>query len=131
LVNEKRKEKRIQEENRVLIELPGAPAATDPSLINALTQDISLGGARIMTSENFAVGSFVKMTLYLSRSKQVIKIQAEVRWSRAVDAGLYEVGVEFRHGIPLGVITLINHLYGKEQRVPTSVHAKQTTAGPG
>ena len=131
MVNEKRKEKRIQEENRVLIELPAVRAMEEPTMINALTQDISLGGARIMTNENFAVGSCVKMTLYLSRTKQVIKIQAEVRWSRAVDAGLFEVGVEFRHGIPLGVITLINHLYGKEQRVPTSLQSKQTTAGPG
>jgi hypothetical protein len=63
------------------------------------------------------------MTLYLSKSKQIVKVRADVRWNRMVDAGLYEMGVEFEHGIPTGVVILINHLYGKGQIVPTSIQA--------
>jgi hypothetical protein len=40
-----------------------------------------------------------------------------------IEDGLYEIGVEFEHGIPTGVLVLINHLYGKGQNVPTSVQA--------
>ena len=120
---ENRKDKRITEENRVAIELPGGPTSPDARVINALTKDISLGGARIVTDRLFEVGSSLRMTLYLSKSKQVTKVRADVRWVRMIEDGLYEVGVEFEHGIPTGVLVLISHLYGKVQNVPTSVQA--------
>jgi hypothetical protein len=120
-MRENRKDKRLTEENRVAIELPGAPASPEARVINALTKDISLGGARIVTDRLFEVGSALRMTLYLSKSKQVTKVRADVRWCRMIEDGLYEIGVEFEHGIPTGVLVLINHLYGKGQTVPTSV----------
>jgi hypothetical protein len=123
VMRENRKDKRLTEENRVAIELPGAPASPEARVINALTKDISLGGARIITDRLFEVGSSLRMTLYLSKSKQVTKVRADVRWNRMIEDGLYEIGVEFEHGIPTGVLVLINHLYGKGQNVPTSVQA--------
>ena len=120
-MRENRKDKRIAEENRVVIELPGTPASPDPRLVNALTKDISLGGARVVTDKLFEVGSSLRMTLYLSKSKQVVKVRGDVRWNRMVDDGLYEMGVEFDHGIPTGVLVLINHLYGKGQGAPTAI----------
>ena len=123
MMRENRKDKRITEENRVAIELPGAPTCPDTRVINALTKDISLGGARIVTDRLFEVGSSLRMTLYLSKSKQVTKVRADVRWVRMIEDGLYEIGVEFEHGIPTGVLVLINHLYGKSQNVPTTVQA--------
>jgi c-di-GMP-binding flagellar brake protein YcgR len=122
-MRENRKDRRISEENRVAIELPGAPASPEARVINALTKDISLGGAKIVTDRLFEVGTSLRMTLYLSKSKQIVKVRADVRWNRMVDAGLYEMGVEFEHGIPTGVVILINHLYGKGQIVPTSIQA--------
>lgn len=120
-MRENRKDKRITEENRVVIELPGTPASPEPRLVNALTKDISLGGARVVTDKLFEVGSSLRMTLYLSKSKQVVKVRGDVRWNRMVDDGLYEMGVEFEHGIPTGVLVLINHLYGKGQSAPTAI----------
>ncbi|MBP1770504.1 MAG: PilZ domain [Candidatus Aminicenantes bacterium] len=120
-MRENRKDKRIVEENRVVIELPGPSPSAEPRLINALTKDISLGGARIVTDRTFEVGASLRMTLYLSKSKQIVKVRADVRWNRMVEDGLYEMGVEFEHGIPTGVLVLINHLYGKGQIAPTSV----------
>lgn len=122
-MRESRKDKRLAEENRVAIELPGTPASAEVRVINALTKDISLGGARIITDKLFEVGSALRMTLYLSKSKQVTKVRADVRWTRMIEDGLYEIGVEFEHGIPTGVLVLINHLYGKGQNVPTTVQA--------
>ncbi|HOW86827.1 MAG TPA: PilZ domain-containing protein [Candidatus Aminicenantes bacterium] len=120
-MRENRKDKRIAEENRVAIELPGAASAEEPRVFNALTKDISLGGARILTDHLFEVGASLRMTLYLSKSKQIVKARADVRWNRMIEDGLYEMGVEFEHGIPTGVLVLITHLYGKGQTVPTSV----------
>jgi len=120
-MRENRKDKRIVEENRVAIELPGPSPSAEPRIINALTKDISLGGARIVTDRTFEVGASLRMTLYLSKSKQIVKVRADVRWIRMVEDGLYEMGVEFEHGIPTGVLVLINHLYGKGLIAPTSV----------
>jgi c-di-GMP-binding flagellar brake protein YcgR len=125
VTTEKRKERRIREENRVIIEIPGKWGPEGGPEINALTQDISLGGARIlMMDEFFPVGSFLKMTLYLSRSKQIVKLHAKVRWARTIENSFYEMGVEFEHGIPASVMALINHLYRKEQNVPATIQAK-------
>ncbi|NLH76630.1 MAG: PilZ domain-containing protein [Acidobacteria bacterium] len=120
-MRENRKDKRIAEENRVVIELPGPSPADDPRLVNALTKDISLGGARVVTDHLFEVGASLRMTLYLSKSKQIVKARGDVRWNRMIEPGLYEMGVEFEHGIPTGVLVLINHLYGKGQGAPTPV----------
>jgi hypothetical protein len=122
-MRENRKDKRITEENRVAIELSGSGASPEVRIINALTKDISLGGARIVTDRLFEVGSSLRMTLYLSKSRQIVKVRGDVRWNRMVDSGIYEMGVEFEHGIPTGVLVLISHLYGKGQNVPTTVQA--------
>jgi len=125
VTTEKRKERRIREENRIVIEVPGEWGPEGGPEVNALTQDISLGGARIlMMDEFFPVGSSLKMTLYLSRSKQIIKVHAKVRWARTIENSFYEMGVEFEHGIPASVMALINHLYKKDQNVPSTVQAK-------
>jgi hypothetical protein len=120
-MRENRKDKRIAEENRVAIELPGTSLSAEPRVVNALTKDLSLGGARVVTDRFFEVGASLRMTLYLSKSKQVVKVRADVRWNRMIDDGLYEMGVEFEHGIPTGVLVLINHLYGKGQNTPSAV----------
>jgi c-di-GMP-binding flagellar brake protein YcgR len=126
LFKEKRKERRVKEENRVIIELPGPGGPNSALEINALTQDISLGGARIlMIDQAYPVGSSLNMTLYLSRSKQIVRVHAVVRWARTVETGLYEMGVEFEHGIPASVMALINHLYKKDQNVLSAVQVKQ------
>ncbi len=128
VAKDQRKEKRIKEELRIVIEIPGPAGSPEMTAVNALTRDISLGGARIMTDTFFPVGAVMRMSLFLSRTKQVIKIQADVRWVRAVDTGVFEIGVEFRHGIPLSVMALINHLYGKARQAPAPVQAKNTNA---
>jgi len=123
---EKREERRIREENRVVIEVPGKPGLDGGQEINGLTQDISLGGARILMMDHFfPVGSSLKMTLYLSRSRQIVKVHGQVRWARTIENSFYEMGVEFEHGIPASVMALINHLYKKDQNVPSSIQASK------
>jgi len=119
--SERRKERRVREENRVAIEVPGKWGPEGGPEINALTQDISLGGARILAMDHlFPVGAFLKMTLYLSKSRQIVKVHAKVRWARTIENGFYEMGVEFEHGIPASVMALINHLYKKDIGVSLS-----------
>jgi len=118
---ERRREKRVKEENRVLIEAspPGAP---DRSLaINAFTRDISVTGARIWTDLLFPPGSKLNLTLHLSQSRQIVRIRGSVRWERECPGGLYEIGVKFHHGIPDTIMALINHFYRREEGIPSEV----------
>lgn len=120
---ERRKDKRIQEENRVVIEFPNPENRSDPWNINAFTRDLSLGGARILTDISFSIGSEITMTLFLSKSKQIAKTHGKIKWVRTVDDGLYEMGIEFQHNIPSSVVTLINHLYRKDQAITAHIQA--------
>jgi len=126
-MTEKRRDKRIKEENRVLIEAspPGAPNSS--LTINAFTKDISLAGARIWTDRFFPLHSKLNLTLYLSRSKQVVRIRANVKWGKECYDGLYEIGVHFQQGIPEVLMALIDHFYGKEEGIPTEVNKGRTT----
>jgi len=125
-MTEKRRDKRIKEENRVVIEVspPGAPNSS--LAINAFTKDISLTGARIWTDLLFPLNSKLNLTLYLSRSKQVVRIRCAVKWKKECYDGLYEIGVHFQHGIPDVLMALISHFYGKEEGIPTEVHKRRT-----
>jgi hypothetical protein len=120
---EKRKETRIKEENRVLIEISPAGSQAEKFVANAFTRDLSITGARIWTDRLYPLNSKLKLTLYLSRSKQVIRICSTVRWMKSCEDGLYEVGVQFQTGIPDAVMALINHIYSKDQEIPTVIDA--------
>ncbi len=120
-MKESRKEKRIDDENRVVIEycLDGL-ASGENTAINALTKDLSIGGVGILTDKFFPSGTTLNITLTLSKSKQIVKLKGEVKWVRALyDGDLFETGVEFSHGISKTVVALIRHLYGKEDGIPS------------
>lgn len=126
-MTEKRRDKRIKEENRVVIEFSPTGSRGEGPPINAFTKDISLTGARIWTDRFFPLHSRLNLTLYLSRSKQAVRIRATVKWGKECYDGLYEIGVHFQHGIPDVLMALINHFYGKEEGIPTEVNRGRTT----
>jgi hypothetical protein len=118
-------DKRIQEENRVVIEAsPWGEKDAAPE-INAFTKDISPGGARILTDRSFPLDSTLNLCLYLSRSKQIIRAPGTVKWEKTRKDGLHEIGVQFQHGVPGVLMALINHLYGSEEAIPTEVAVAQ------
>ncbi len=127
-MKERRKEMRLPEENRVAIGCRPGGGSGDGDSIQALTQDLSLGGARILTHTAFAPGAELVMTVCLSKSKQVAKFRGLVRWVRNIDEGVYEIGVEFMHKIPGDILTLISHLFRKHQSVPTKLQAGEASA---
>jgi hypothetical protein len=125
-IAEKRKDRRIREENRVVIEISPAGTQAESFAANAFTRDLSLTGARIWTDRLYPLNSKLKLTLYLARSKQIIRICSTVQWMKGSVEGLYEMGVQFQPGVPDAVMALINHIYSKDQGIPTIVDAAQT-----
>jgi len=126
-MTEKRRDKRIREENRVVIEVFPSRGKGEGLAINAFTKDISLTGARIWTDRLFPLHSKLNLTLYLSRSKQVVRIRGTVKWEKECYDGLHEIGVHFQQGIPDVIMALINHLYGREEGIPTEINRGRTT----
>jgi c-di-GMP-binding flagellar brake protein YcgR len=90
--------------------------------IAAHTYDLSTGGARIVTSKSFAVGSVIRVRVNLAGTDQFVNLDGEVKWLSAnEDEGLFEVGVEFLHLTSHDVLTLLRHLYGRSEGIPSTV----------
>lgn len=117
---ERRKRNRFVERNEILIRTvldkyqgPG---------IAAHTYDLSTGGARVVTSRSYPVGSVIRIRLILAATDQIINLDGQVRWARPRDNGdTFEMGVEFESLTSQAVLVLIRHLYGRNEGVPSSV----------
>lgn len=110
-----RREKRFEEENKVVIEWENNKDPRRNNAIYAFTQDLSIEGAKILTDINFPIDTVFRITLTLSRSKQIVNIKAKVKWEKPVfDGDLFEVGLEFIHERPRTIACLLKHLFGKD-----------------
>lgn len=119
----KRKDKRFAETNKVMIHfaLENHEAGRSKG-IKAATRDISLGGARIISPKSYPVDTVMRIEIDLSKSGQILKLDGIVRWSRESQEGAtYELGIEFLHKISKSVLSLIRHLYGEDQDIPSTI----------
>ena len=117
---ERRRRHRFVERNDVLIRTP-ADKFQGPG-VAAHTFDLSTGGARSITAKGYAVGSPLRIRLNLAGTDQFVNLEGDVRWCRpAKEAGQHEIGIEFRSLTSQAVLTLIRHLYGQNEGVPTTV----------
>jgi hypothetical protein len=118
-----RKEKRFNEENDVLIQYALEGEKTGNYIgMNALTRDISLSGARIISKKLFPIDSILRIQISLSRSKQIIKVDGKIKWVKErTEEHSYEMGIEFMHEISKTVLSLIRHLYGEESGIPSKI----------
>ena len=114
---ERRKRTRFVERNDACI----TPVCEKPNggEVNAYTCDLSTGGARVMAKGPLAAGTLVNIRIDLACSRESMILAAEIRWSKFNEqAGLYELGLEFRHLSSQKILSLIKHLYGQLAAVP-------------
>ena len=106
---EKRKDQRIREEKKVVIEFyPRGNDSHPKNVTYALTRDVSEGGVRVLTDRYFPVGTLLKITLSLSRSRQIVNVVAKVKWVKNFHTSdLFEMGIEYVHEIPESVLSMI------------------------
>ena len=117
---ERRKRNRFVERNEVLIRT-NVDRYQGPG-VAAHTYDLSTGGARIITSKSYPVGTFIKIRLHLGGSDEVVNLDGEVKWLRQrPDEDLYEIGVEFERLTSQAVLALIRHLYARHEGIPSTV----------
>jgi hypothetical protein len=119
---ENRRDKRFRQWNKVALrESAGAEGRPEPT-INAYTFDISLKGARIQSDKGFAKGSLVRLQIELVRTRETIRVDAEVKWSRWNPAEeVFEMGVEFLHELSHTIMALFKDLYGEPTGLPASM----------
>jgi c-di-GMP-binding flagellar brake protein YcgR len=114
---ERRRESRISEEDKVLIELlTNGQTPEDKSTVNALTKDISPGGVRVMTNLLLPVDTLLKMEIVLSQRRRRVHTVGVVRWARSVyEEELFEMGIEFTQISPEDKMLLLEHTYRKRE----------------
>jgi hypothetical protein len=120
-MTEKRKDQRIREEKKVVIEFyPEGKDQRPKNVTYALTRDISEGGQRLLTDRYFSVGTLLKITLSLSHTKQIVNVVAMVKWVQNFHTSdLYEMGIEYMHEIPESVKIMMNDHRGKDEEIPS------------
>jgi Tfp pilus assembly protein PilZ len=117
---ERRKRNRFIERNEVLIRT-SVDKYQGPG-IAAHTYDLSTGGARIVTSKSYTVGTVIRVRLNLTGTDQFVNLDGEVKWIKSKENGdLFEIGVEFQRLTSQAVLALIRHLYGRSDGIPSTV----------
>ena len=120
---ERRKHKRIDEENRAIIRLIAEGSeSVDHNEIFALTKDISKKGARLLTDVKFSVGTVFKTTVVLSKSEETLHFDCQVKWVKRVSKSKsFEMGVEFMDEISRSVFSIIQHVDRQQNGISTTV----------
>jgi c-di-GMP-binding flagellar brake protein YcgR len=117
---ERRKRNRFVERNDVLLRTPADKF--QGAGIAAHTYDLSTGGALLVTSKSYPVGAVLRIRLDLAGDDRFLNLDGEVKWSRPRPGeDLYEIGVKFQRLTSLAILTLIRHLYGRHDGIPTTV----------
>jgi Tfp pilus assembly protein PilZ len=108
-----RKDRRFKQWNKTRITpLADGRNSNEYSSTEAFTYDISLGGARIHTAENFEVGALIRLQIDLVRTGETLRVEGLVKWLRPSEAeNVFEMGVEFQHTSMVTVMSLMKALH--------------------
>lgn len=116
-MNEKRKEKRLVDENEVGITVfaDGKKFAREKVFYN-YSKDISPSGARIQSNTFLPVNTLLKMDVKLKILQQVITVIGKVRWIKSIFGDEYfDAGVEFVD-VPMDAMkTLVDYMSLKQK----------------
>jgi c-di-GMP-binding flagellar brake protein YcgR len=112
-MKEKRKEKRVFEEDKIVLKLiPEGNVPGSAETYYSLTQDISAGGVRIVTDSPLPVDSNVRFEIALAKTRRLVYGTGKVRWlNRLFEDRVFEAGLEFIELGPEGVGAILEHVY--------------------
>lgn len=96
-MDERRREPRIKEENKVTITIiSGQENIAEKKINYYLSKDISVSGIRIQTNILLHVKTQLKIEVKLKDSPQIITAFAKVIWVKTFsNVGFYEAGLKF------------------------------------
>ena len=113
----KRREKRIKEENKLICTIISCDKIfNQKKIFCTLTKDLSLGGVNIRTDTFLPVDTVLKMELPLTKMQKIVFLKGKVKWVKSLyDDEVFEMGLEFTDTPPNIITSLIGHLYAKER----------------
>ncbi len=117
-----RKDRRFKQWNKTKITRLIDPRNTNGHPpVDAFTYDLSIGGARLHTTDPFEIGALVRLEIELVRTDDVLRVEAVVKWRRWDDAAnVYEMGVEFQHTSMVTVLSLMKNLHDGRRSAPST-----------
>lgn len=99
MVNERRKHPRISKENGMAVSLiteDAMPVSRRKETTLRLSKDISHGGLRLQSNNEFPLGSRIKVHMVLDIPRKIITHVGKVRWVHYIDdQDIFDVGIEF------------------------------------
>jgi len=115
---ERRKHRRFEQWNKAIIKsASGGDGILPRCPIDAYAWDLSIGGARIQSSESFPVGAIVRIHLELVRSREAVSVDGAVRWSRWNEKEkIHEFGIEFQECNQTTLQSIMKNLYRETDR---------------
>jgi len=115
---ERRKHRRFEQWNKAIIKsASGGDGILPRCPIDAYAWDLSIGGARIQSSESFPVGAIVRIHLELVRSREAVSVDGAVRWSRWNEKeSIHEFGIEFQECNEAILQAIMRNLYRETDR---------------
>lgn len=112
-----RKEKRLEEENEIIISVLGGGGENLPKekIITTLSKDISASGTRIQSNSFLPVDTPLKIKVTFKNPLQIITVFGKVKWirSRSRDS-FYEAGVEFFNTLDEEIKKLAEYISSKQ-----------------
>ena len=95
-MGERRESKRYLEKTRAVINYYTRAGSLYRSDYFASTHDLSMGGARLVTHQHFAVDTDLIVSLDLSSVDRMAQLWGKVKWvEKRQSMGLYDLGLEF------------------------------------
>ena len=96
-MEERRKVKRLEEENEMTISvISGGKNLPKEKIIYTLSKDISVSGARIQSHSFLPVDTSLEIKVVLKNPTQIINAFGKVKWIKNLFGGeFYEAGLEF------------------------------------
>ena len=112
-MRERRREKRIPEEDKVVLTFPPVGSVPGPHCV-ALTRDISPGGICLISGVQVPVEGRLGFEVGLAGSGRLVRGTGTVRWvNRLFEGSAFEVGLEFTEIDPVSVGVILEHVYGR------------------
>lgn len=114
---ERRKEKRVSEENKISFKII-SKEKTQKSIESffALTKNISVGGASILTDNFLTINTLLKIDLLLAKKHKHICVVGKIKWiNELYENELYEIGIEFIDSLPDDILLLLEYVYRENQ----------------
>jgi hypothetical protein len=120
MTEERRREKRKKEGNRITIETvpqnrSDTESAPTKKISFSLTEDISLKGIKVISDAIFPIDTLLRIELSLAELREPLQLKGKVKWIRSHEEDLFEIGIEFIDTRPEQMKFLVGHMYRYEE----------------